>query len=311
MKGVAIRRLSAAIALSVATCATFVTGASAQPVETGSLAFTSDPGDWVGQGGSYSYSTASGDELNVSNNRNVVLGISVLGANGDRWSLLIAGVDGRAIVPGEYSFTDWTTYHAEFNGPGLALEASDRSCWVQSGSFTIHNITFGPYPYVQTLDATFVQWCESPDAALRGEVHIANPAPPPPLELDATIAPEGSASGLDGSATVHGTVSCTAPVTVGATVRVTQVVKRVITRGSGHLDVDCTPERPTAWTANVDPSGTTPFQKGDAEVTVTAFATDPVYFTQVTIQRTGPVKLEKQASGVAIAVRLGTPWPSI
>jgi hypothetical protein len=311
MKGVAIRRLSAAIAIAVMTSATFVTGASAQPVETGSLAFTSDPGDWVGQGGSYSYSTASGDELNVSNSyHNIVLSISVLGANGDRWSLMIAGSDGHAIAPGEYSFTNWVPCHPQFNGPGLVL-SGDRSCWAQSGSFTIHNITFGPIPYVQTLDATFVQWCESPDAALRGEVHIANPAPPPPLELDATIAPEGSASRLNGSATVHGTVSCTAPVTVGTTVRVTQVVKRVITRGSGHLNVACTPERPTAWTANVDPSGTTPFQKGDAEVVVTASATDPVYFTQVTIQRTGPVKLDSHASGVAVAVRLGTPWPSI
>jgi hypothetical protein len=293
MKGLSVRRLSAAIVIAAATGATFVTSASAQPVETGSLVFTSDPGDWVGQGGSYSYSAASGDELNVtSSDGNVVLNVSVLGVNGDQWGLTIAGPPGRALVPGEYSFTDWVLYHPESTGPGLSLSGNGRFCGAQSGSFTIDNITFGPFGYVQVLDATFVQRCQGSEAALRGEVHIANPVPPPLLELDATVAPEGSASRLDGSATVHGTISCTAPVTVNTTVHVTQVNKRV-TRGEDYLQLACTPGQSTAWTANVDPWGTTPFQKGDAEVTVTATATDPVYNTQVSIQQAGPVSLDR------------------
>lgn len=290
MKGALIRRLSAAIVIAAAAGATFVTSASAQPVETGSLAFTSDPDDWVGQGGSYSYSVAGGDGFDVtSSNDNNTLRISVQGANGDQWGLTLVGQPGQALAPGEYTFVDWIDYHGYY-GAGLSLSGNGRWCSAQSGSFTIENIAFGPYGDVHVLDATFVQRCQGSEAALRGEVHFVTPAP---LELDATIGPEGTASQLDGSATVHGTISCTEAVTVDTTVLVTQVVKRVVIRGYGYLQLACTPGQPTTWTANVDPYGTAPFRKGDAEVTVTATATDPVYNVQINIQRAGPVQLER------------------
>jgi len=294
MNGATILRLSAALAIAAAAGATFVTSAAAQPVETGSLAFTSDPGDWVGQGGSYSYSAASGDNLSVtSSNDNNTLNVSVQGANGDRWSLTLVARLGQALAPGEYNFVDWYTYQQGSNGPGLELSGNLRGCGLQSGSFTIDNITFGPFGYVQNLDAAFVQRCYQSEAALRGEVHIANPAPPPLLELDAAVAPKGTASRLDGSATVQGTINCTEPVNVNTEVLVTQVVKRTVIRGYGYLQLGCTPGQPTAWTASVDPYGTTPFQRGDAEVTVTATANDPVYNTQINIHRAGPVALDR------------------
>jgi len=263
-------------------------GAGRQP--EGRPGFGQDEAGGGGQGGSYSYSIADGDEFDVtSSNDNNTLRLSVQGANGDQWGLTLAGHPGQALAPGEYTFVDWVDYHGYY-GAGLSLSTNGRWCSAQSGSFTIENIAFGPYGDIHVLDATFVQRCQGSEAALRGEVHFVTPDP---LELDATIAPEGIASQLDGSATVHGTISCTQPVTVDTTVFVTQVVKRVLTGGHSHLQLACTPEQPTTWTANVDPYGTVPFQKGDTEVTMTATATDPVYNVQVNIQRAGPVQLEK------------------
>jgi hypothetical protein len=296
MKGTLVRRLSAAIVIAAAAGATFVTSASAQPVETGSFAFTSDPGDWVGQGGSYSYSVANGDDLTVtSSNDNNTLNVSVHGASGDQWSLTLVARLGQALAPGEYNFVDWSTYSGS-NGPGLELSGNYRGCGLQSGSFTIDNITFGPFGYVQNLDATFVQRCYQSEAAIRGEVHIANPAPPPVLELGATIGPDGTASQLNGSATVHGTISCTKPVTVDASILVTQVVKRVVIRGYGYVHQSCTPDQPAAWTARVDPVGATPYRKGDAEVNVNAWATDPLYNVQIDTQQVGSVLLDKSST---------------
>lgn len=300
MKGATVWRLSAAIAIAVAASSTFVTNASAQSVEIGSLAFTSDPGDGTGHGGSYSYSTAAGDGFNVtSSNGNNMVDVSVAGANGDGWLLTLVAPPGQALASGQYSVPG---YYPGNDGPGLRLSGNIGGCYAQYGSFAVENVTFGPFGYVQVLDATYEQYCDGSEAGLRGEVHIANPAPPPLLELDATIALEGTASRLDGSATVQGAVSCTEPVDVNTWVQVTQVVKRTVIRGYGYLQLGCVPGQPTAWTANVDPYGTAPFQKGDAEVTVTATAIDPVYNTGINIQRVGPVKLDKQSSaGQAVA----------
>jgi hypothetical protein len=294
MKGASIWRLSAAVAIAVAATTTFATNASAQPVETGSLAFTSDPGDWVGHGGSYSYSTTAGDEFNVtSGNGNNIVDVSVLGDNGDGWLLTLAAPPGQALEPGQYSVVRW---YPGNSGPGLRLSGNIGACYLQSGSFTIENITFGPFGYVQALDATYEQYCDGNEAGLRGEVHIANPAPPPVLELGAAIGPEGAVSRLNGSATVHGTLSCTKPVTVDATVRVIQVVKRVVIQGYGYVRLSCTPDQPAAWTARVDPFGTTPYQKGEAEVSVSAWATDPTYNVQIDTQQVGQVRLDKPPS---------------
>jgi hypothetical protein len=146
---------------------------------------------------------------------------------------------------------------------------------------------------VQTLDATFEQHCEGADAALRGEVHIANPPPPPALELGLVVAVDGTASTLNGSAAVHGTVSCTVAADVNVAGTITQVVKRTLVRGSFGTAVPCTPGASVPWQATAVPDGFTPFQKGDAEVQAQAWADDPAYGTTVYANTTAVVKLKK------------------
>jgi hypothetical protein len=285
-----------ALALGLATGSTGVlpsTAAHAQTVTEGSLTFSGDEGDWISGGQSYAYSTASQDHLNVhANNANNVISLSVDGANGDWWYLDLAAPSGTPLAPGTYTGATRHPFN-EPTEPGLSLSGNGRGCNTLTGEFTIAAVEFGPLGYVKKLDATFVQHCEGGTTAARGEVHISNPAPPAELDLGLAVALEGTASTLNGKATLHGTVSCNKPVQVNVSGNVTQVKKQNLIRGSYATSVSCVPGAPVAWTATATPSGSVPFQRGDVEVEARATATDPDYSQPVTATETVAVRLSR------------------
>ncbi|WP_280719850.1 hypothetical protein [Kitasatospora sp. MAP5-34] len=280
-----------ALSMAVGTTVLTTAAAHAQTVGTGTLSFSGDAGDYISGGQSYSYSTASQDKLNVSAGADQQhIGISVNGANGDYWNLDLAAPAGKTLTPGVYSGA--TRY--PFNSatvPGLSIWGNSRGCNTLTGSFTVSKVLFGPYGYVQALDATYEQHCEGGAAALRGTVHIDNPAPPAVLDLGLGVAVAGTASTLDGKATVHGTVSCNKPAQVAVAGLVTQVKNRVLNRGPYSTSVKCVPGAPVAWKAVADPTGTTPFQKGLVEVAAQATTTDSDYGNTVTASQTVAVRL--------------------
>ncbi|KUN17328.1 hypothetical protein AQJ23_41030 [Streptomyces antibioticus] len=269
------------------------TEAHALPVTDGTFAFSGDEGDYISGGQSYSYSTASQDRLNISaDTAGNGVHLSVDGAHGDWWSLDLTAPSGQTLAPGTY--TGATRY--PFNGsaePGLDLSGNGRGCNTLTGEFTITDVELGPQGYVKKLDASFVQHCEGFTPAARGEVHIDNPAPPAELDLGLAVALDGTASTLNGKATVHGTVSCNKPVRVDVAGDVTQVKNRKIIRGSFSTSVSCTPGTAAAWTATAVPTGDVPFQRGDVEVEGRATATDPDYNQPVTVSETVAVHLKR------------------
>ncbi|WP_329334106.1 hypothetical protein OG866_12020 [Streptomyces sp. NBC_00663] len=285
-----------ALTLSMAAGTTgLLTGteAHALPVTDGSFAFSGDEGDWVSGGQSYAYSTASQDRLNISaDSTDNGVHLSVDGANGDWWYLDLTAPSGQTLAPGTY--TGATRYpFNEPTEPGLDLSGNGRGCNTLTGEFTITDVEFGPQGYVEKLDASFVQHCEGGSTAARGEVHIANPAPPAQLDLGLAVAVDGTASTLNGKATVHGTVSCNKPVRVEVAGDITQVKSQKLIRGSFSTSVSCTPGAPVAWTATAVPTGDVPFQRGDVEVETRATATDPDYAQPVTVSETVAVHLKR------------------
>jgi hypothetical protein len=266
--------------------------AEAQTVASGTLSFSGDPGDYITGGLSYSYSTAAGDILTVSsNNDNSVVEVTVTGYNGDWWYLDLAAPTGQSLAPGTY--TGATRYPFNGAGPGLSLFGNGRGCNTVTGSFTVLDAAYGLNGYVQTFDATFEQHCEGLDPAARGEVHIANPPPPPALTLNLAVAVNGTASTLNGNATIHGTVTCNKPTGVTVDGSVVEIVKKIIVRGMFSTNVACTPGAPTPWTAQATPTGTTPFQKGDAQVDAQATGYDADYGVYVSSSATAVVSLRK------------------
>ncbi|WP_233223596.1 hypothetical protein [Amycolatopsis sp. CA-128772] len=288
-----MKRAAAVVAVPVLAVLVGAVPAQAQPVAAGSLSFSGDEGDYISGGGSYAYSVAAKDRLtvNASEDHNH-LSVSVSGFNSDWWDLDLAAPSGTGLTAGTYDgATRWPFQGA--GAPGLSLGGNGRGCNTLTGTFTVQNVVFGPHGYVQTLDATFEQHCEGGATAARGEVHIANPPAPAELAIGLKVATDGTASTLNGNAYLHGTVECTAaaPVTLSGTT--TQVKHNVIIRGNYSTRVACTPGAPVPWQATAVPAGTTPFQKGKAEVVTQATALDPTYNTNVSVDDTTVVTLVK------------------
>lgn len=266
--------------------------AQAQTVASGSVSFSGDSGDYITGGQSYSYSVGNGDQLTTSaSSDDSHVSIDINGYNGDWWYLDFDAPGSDPLVPATYDGA--TRYPFNGAGPGLSLDGNGRGCNTLTGTFTVINAVFGPNGYVQTFDATFEQHCEGGTAAARGEVHISNPPPPAPLELGVAVAGDGTASTVSGDATVHGTVTCNQPVKVTVSATVTQVVKSTIVRGTFSTQVDCTPDSAAAWTGTAVPTGTTPFEKGYAQVDAQASGYDSNYYQTVTVTTSATVQLDK------------------
>lgn len=287
------RSALAVLALLVSTGATMVAAgvAQAQTVESGTLSFSGDPGDWITEGGSYAYDAANGDVLSVSSSNNATVNIDLDGANGDWWSLDFDAPTGQTLTAG----TTYTATAYPYNGAGsgLSLAGNGSSCSTLTGTFTVLAVSFGPSGYVQTFEATFEQHCWGGTAAARGEVHIFNPPPPAPLTIDVSVADTGTVSTVSGRVTLSGTVTCSRPVTISLWGSLTQIVRKEIVRSMIHTEVACTPNGPVSWTTIVMPSGSLPFIKGDAEVYATAYAYDTTYNREVSTTIITVVSLDK------------------
>ncbi|MEU1086640.1 hypothetical protein ABZ401_07345 [Streptomyces sp. NPDC005892] len=285
-----------ALAAALATGSTGllpVVQAHAAPAAAGTFGFSGDEGDYISQGQSYAYDTASDDHLDVSANAdNSGVSLSVDGANGDWWYLNLAAPSGTTLAPGTYTGATRDPFQ-DPSDPGLSLYGNGRGCNTLTGTFTIEDVEFGPLGYVKTLDATFEQHCEGDVAAARGEVHIDKPAPPAALDLGLAVSLDGTASTLNGKATLGGTVSCNKAVRVDVSGDVTQVKKRQLIRGSYATVVNCVPGAPVAWSAKAVPTGDVPFQRGDVEVEARATATDPDYEQSVSAAETVAVHLAR------------------
>jgi hypothetical protein len=286
------RRAFALVAAALAVL--LLPGAAwAPPAETATLTMVSDPGDYIGQGQTWSYDTEAGDVISATGNGSTV-NVAVTGYNGTWWYLDFDAPDGQTLTAGT-TYANATRYPFNGSGPGLAIYGEGRGCNTLTGSFTVDEAVFGgpDSSYIQDFVVTFEQHCEGGEPALRGTLRIHNPPAPEPLELGLTVAGDGTVSRVTGRATVHGTVTCSEPVTVQVAGTLTQVTKKTILSGPLSTEVACTPGAPVDWQAVARPNGTTPFGQGDAEVEVTASAQDPTFGGTVAVDQTQLVRLRR------------------
>ena len=208
---------------------TSISARLSQAVSSGdtSLWFSSDNGDYIGQGATASYVpptatvTARGDagyaSLSVDDS-----------SSGDWWTADFAAPPGETLVPGTYT----GAVRAPFRGagqPGLSVSGSGRGCNQLTGDFTVHGVGTAPDGSIASLDVSFTQHCEGHPEALTGRARFrAGPA----------SAPVASTTSLAAAVTSGGQVSVTATVTGGAGTPTGEVVFTEGTRALGTSTLD-------------------------------------------------------------------------
>ncbi|PWR05314.1 hypothetical protein DKT68_27385 [Micromonospora acroterricola] len=285
--------LAATLALTAAALGALVAAppVQAKAPQSASLTVTGDADDPVTEGRSYSFATASGDGFNVWGTANH-LTVQVFDPPAGPWTIDLSAPVGQSLAVGTYTGATGNTYESPL--PGIALSGNDRICsYGQTGSFTVTDISWGPYGYLERFDATFEQRCNYSTGSARGEVHVANPPAPPVLAVGVEVAASGTIDTGTGEATVRGTVTCTAPATVYVEGQLRQAGHGQLAEGIVRAEVACTPGAPIAWTSSSPSFSATPFRRGDVAVTANALSYDTTYDIFVSDSDTATVRLKR------------------
>lgn len=287
-----------------------VTPAAAQS-EGSFFRFVSEPGDFIGQGESRSFTPEESSTFSaMATSDGGAFALTIFPLAGGFWFVNMAAPLGQKLVPGVY---EGATRFASADGAGLDVSGDGRGCNMLTGRFEVQEATYGPLGYVERFRATFQQHCEGAPPALFGEVQILNPPPPPALTIVLAVDRHGTVKRRIGTAMLRGTIACSAPTTVTLFGTLAQHVSRfALASASFGASVDCV-DGEVEWSVEVSPdqcqlvttssaSGRQqsvnrnpagPFGPGPAQFDVTATAFDPNFGAVVTVRETGLIHLRR------------------
>ena len=137
----------------------FDTADAAVPVAT-VFSYTSEPGDYVGDGGSNSF-TPENTTISISGKANSVT-ISVSSGAG-WWNIILAAPVGEELRPSVYYNGERASFKTG-RAPGLDISGNGRGCNEIWGLFSINQIAVNALGNVTMLDASFTQHCDSSTA---------------------------------------------------------------------------------------------------------------------------------------------------
>ena len=138
------------------------------------LQMTSQPGDVVGGGDSYGFTSAGAYFSPEATGGNSV-SIYVY-PNGAWWELTFTAPEGEDLAPGTYT---GAVSQATADQPGLFVWTSVNRLSVTAGQFTVNQLVYDAYGNVQRFDATFTQYANGSTAALTGEISYNSECGPP------------------------------------------------------------------------------------------------------------------------------------
>lgn len=274
--------------LALGAC--LILAATARAQTTGTVTLDSEAGDYVGQGefNAYDDTTAS---LSTSSDGSIVT-VNVYPTSGGWWTINLAAPPGQPMAAGAYENAVRAAFRPA-GSPGIDVYGMGRGCNQTAGRFDVTEITFGPNNYVASFSASFEQHCEWSGApALRGEVHVQNPPPPPALELSFSLR-EALFNKVTGAALLRATVSCNRAVDASLNLSAIQRISRTQTvSGGAYQQVICAAPG-TAVEITVNPPSGGSFVKGrPVEISASLSAYDPAFNAWVNETVTQVVKLK-------------------
>lgn len=135
--------------------------------------YVSDPNDFIGQGGSATWTDAQG-VWQVRRNFDEGISFSFSGNSLPTfWYLDFAAPFDADLTTGHYPDAQrWPLQIRE--RPGLSVSGEGRGCNTLTGNFTISSVNYGSNAEVIRFSAAFEQYCESGNAALRGTIDFVD-----------------------------------------------------------------------------------------------------------------------------------------
>ncbi|MFL6010846.1 MAG: hypothetical protein ACJ74A_08230 [Gaiellaceae bacterium] len=299
-------RAAVAAAVGFLVVTVLSAGAAASPSElaqSGTLTLTSDPGDFVGRGLTYSYATPENVFFALTRNwsgENNMVNVTMRTdpSSTDYWMLDFAAPPGQTLTPGSYAGVARAGASQGSGQPGLDVSGLGSGCNMLGGNFTVLEAAYGPYGYVERFHATFEQHCEFNAPALRGEVLVSNPPPPPALTASISLNPSAQLT-RRGSVILSGSVTCNRSIDPDWSflqLVVSEPSKKGAITGAAAIALprDCSTS-PIAWQTTVTPTDpASPFTKGNAVTSAYARLRDPFFDVDVQTDPTaGTVALKE------------------
>jgi hypothetical protein len=127
--------------------------------------FDSDPGDFIGQGGSRRYDSGSAT-ITAVGSPTVVKG-EIQGVDASRWSVTFAAPDGTSLAVGK-TYDDALRYPFNDAHPGMDISGQGRGCNDIEGTFKVTALSTTPEGSLEFVGVRFEQHCEGSVPALRG-----------------------------------------------------------------------------------------------------------------------------------------------
>jgi len=141
---------------------------------TTEITFNSDPGDPIGNGQNVVYTLAGLRFSAWAVGTRPAVDIAFQSATGPlttNWRIILAAATGSQLQVGTYTGATRYPFSVNNGTNGLTVFGSG-GCNTVTGSFVVHEVTYGPQGEVLRLRATFEQHCDGIVPALRGEVRI-------------------------------------------------------------------------------------------------------------------------------------------
>lgn len=128
------------------------------------------PGDYLTNGESFSFSSNNGDEFSW-NASEMGVQVSIYSSDGSFSAVSLAAPDGARLEPGRYvRAIRWPSQQA--GSPSMGIDLFGGGCNTVAGNFKVKEAVYSVDGTLERFDATFEQHCEGIQPALHGRIRL-------------------------------------------------------------------------------------------------------------------------------------------